>query len=73
MRTLTASQVQALFAAMRTFRDDDLERGLPPDEAVACHECGRFRPAAGAIAYPDGLRCNGCATDHELLRAAGYR
>ncbi len=67
---LSAAQIEAIFGAMRTFRDDDLAR-TPAAEAIACRRCGRKRPAAGSLLYGEARLCNGCATDYELLRMAG--
>ncbi len=68
--TLSAAQIEAIFGAMRTFRDDDRTR---PSAAltILCLRCGRDRPAAGSLAYGEVRLCNGCATDYELLRMAG--
>lgn len=67
---LSAAQIEAIYGAMRTFRDDDLAR-TPAAEAIACRRCGRKRPAAGSLLYGEARLCNGCATDYELLRMAG--
>lgn len=68
--TLSAAQVEAIYGAMRTFRDDDLAR-TPAAETIVCLRCGRSRPAAGSLLYGEARLCNGCATDYELLRMAG--
>lgn len=69
-RRLSASQVRAIFDAMRTFRDDDLSRS-GGEATFECDRCGRRRPSAGSLVYGDLRLCNGCATDYELLRTAG--
>jgi hypothetical protein len=70
MKGPTHGQVQAVFEVMRLLREEDRERGLPPDETVLCATCRRIRPAAGSVKYGDRTLCNGCATDYELLRLA---
>src|SRR5690242_5127637 len=67
---LSAAQVEAIYGAMRTFRDDDRGR-TSVAETIACRRCGRNRPAAGSLLYGEARLCNGCATDYELLRMAG--
>ena len=68
--TLSAAQIEAIYGAMRTFRDDDRGRA-PATETIVCRRCGRNRPAAGSLLYGEARLCNGCATDYELLRMAG--
>ena len=63
-------QLRAVYDVMRLLREDDRERGVRPDATVRCHSCGRERAAAGAVTYPAGVYCNGCATDYEVLRLA---
>jgi hypothetical protein len=70
-RALSAGQVRAIFDAMRTFRDDDLSRRVE-DSSFTCDRCGRRRPPAGSLRYGELHLCNGCATDYELLRTAGF-
>jgi hypothetical protein len=67
---LSAGQIQAIFGAMRTFRDDDLARPVA-GQMIVCARCSRNRSAAGSLAYGAVRLCNGCATDYELLRMAG--
>lgn len=64
---LTARQILAIYGVMRLLRDD-----RPPlSSAIDCRGCKRRRRAHGSVTYDDRLLCNGCATDYELLRAAG--
>lgn len=54
---------------MRLLRDDRPPSN-PADEIV-CDSCRRDRSSRGSILYGSSRFCNGCATDYELLRAAG--
>lgn len=66
----TATQLRAVYSAMRTLIEDDRDRAtLPP--SIVCDACQRDRPAAGSVDYSGTRLCNGCATDYEVLRIAG--
>ena len=66
----TATQLRAVYSAMRTLIEDDRDRAtLPP--SIVCDACQRDRPAAGSVDYSGTRLCNGCATDYEVLRMAG--
>ncbi len=66
----TATQLRAVYSAMRTLIEDDRDRAtLPP--SIVCDACQRERPAAGSVDYAGTRLCNGCATDYEVLRIAG--
>ncbi|HXF51205.1 MAG TPA: hypothetical protein VNM43_05955 [Dehalococcoidia bacterium] len=68
---LTRQQRQAIREAMRTFVEEDLARGVPPDRVERCDACGGERPAAGFVAYGEARFCNDCATQYEISRTAG--
>lgn len=70
MAVPTSGQVESVFTVMRLLREDDVARGLKPDDTIACATCRRDRPAAGSVRYAGAMLCNGCATDYELLRLA---
>ena len=66
----TATQLRAVYSAMRTLIEDDRDRAtLPP--SIVCDACQRDRSAAGSVDYSGTRLCNGCATDYEVLRIAG--
>ena len=66
----TATQLRAVYSAMRILAEDDRERGIPSDTMVVCDACHRDRPALGSVDYSGVRLCNGCATDYEVLRIA---
>lgn len=70
MAVPTSGQVEAVFTVMRLLREDDMARGLTPNDSIVCTTCRRDRAAAGSVRYAEAVLCNGCATDYELLRLA---
>lgn len=70
-RELSAAQVEAAAAIMRLFVDDDLERGIRPEQVGWCHACQTWQPLAGAIPYDEVVFCNACAATYELARLRG--
>ncbi len=70
-RTLTAGQVVAIRAVMQLFVDEDIAKGITPDQQLDCDACDQPRPAAGYIRYGERSFCNRCALEYELQRARG--
>jgi formate dehydrogenase maturation protein FdhE len=68
---LSATQITAIRAVMRTFVDDDRARCVPPQARMYCQACQQVRPIAGFIAYGQYQLCNTCATEYEVARARG--
>jgi hypothetical protein len=70
-RSLTASQINAIRAAMKLFVEDDLARGVLGSGRIYCDGCERPRPSAGVITYGRYVLCNNCAIEYEVARARG--
>jgi len=71
LRSLSASQIEAIRSAMQLFVDDVLARGVRRTDRMYCDACQRPRSAAGAIHYGRYALCNCCATEYEVARARG--
>lgn len=56
---------------MRVFVDDDLARGVTPNQRLYCDPCQRPQPMLGFIQYDRYQMCNACATEYEVARARG--
>jgi len=70
-RQLSETQFAAIRAAMQLFVDDDVDRGVTPDQRLFCDACERVRPAAGCIQYDRYLLCNSCGIEYEVAHARG--
>jgi hypothetical protein len=68
---LTERQVDAIRTAMRLFVEEDLARGVLPQNTRLCSVCRQPRSAAGFVTYADFHLCNQCATEYEISRAQG--
>ena len=65
---LSATQLTAIRAVMRTFVDDDLARGVSVQTRLYCSACQQARSMAGFILYERYQFCNRCATEYEVAR-----
>jgi hypothetical protein len=68
---LSAAQITAIRAVMRTFVDDDLVRGVASQARLYCPACQQGRCLAGFIDYGRYQLCNRCATEYEVALARG--
>ncbi len=68
---LTRGQLAAVHNVMRLFVDDDLARGVSPEQLMECDACRTARPMPGFIRYGSHRLCNPCATDYEVARIGG--
>lgn len=71
VRAISRSRLAAIRAAMYRFVQDDVSRGLAPDERRYCDACECPRAAAGFVQYDRYLICNACATEYEIANARG--
>ena len=70
-RTLSATQLASIRAAMHLLVEEDEASGLTLTQRRYCDACEKARPAPGFIQYGRYSLCNPCATSYEIAQARG--
>jgi len=71
LRKLTMDQTAAITAVMRLFAEEDLAKGVPPNQRMRCDRCEMPKPLPGFVGYSTYKLCNDCSIEYELARAEG--